>query len=57
MKKKYTKDELIKKFNGKYIDTYRTYDHIDKQWLYEVRSVKSKIWENHNLPEDEIAIN
>lgn len=57
--KLYTKTELLKKFAGKYINTYpHHYERKDKDgnWvvLYEVRSVKKEIWENHNLPEDEI---
>ena len=56
---KYTAEQLIKKYKGKYINTYPYhYEKKDKQgnWvtLYEVRSIKNKIWENHNLPEDEI---
>jgi len=57
--KLYTAEELLKKFKGKYINTYpHYYERIDDQgkWiiLYEVRSVKRTIHENHNLPEDEI---
>lgn len=55
--KYYTAEEIIKKYKGKYIDTYpRHYVKKDSQgnWItvYEVRSVKRKICENHNLPED-----
>ena len=46
------KEQLIKKYAGKYIDVYQTFDYTNQVKLYEVRSVKSKIWENHNLPED-----
>lgn len=53
---KYTAEKLIKKYAGKYIDTYPyfTEKRVDDKWvtLYEVRGVKSKIWENYNLPED-----
>ena len=59
MKKKYyTKAELLKKFAGKYIDTYpyhyeyRNPDTHKWETVYEVRSVKRTIHENHNLPED-----
>jgi len=52
----YTKDELLKKYKNKYIDTYPIYDYVSQEYLYKVRSVKSKIWENHNLPEEEIRI-
>tara|TARA_R110001599_G_scaffold122244_3_gene293997 strand:+ start:4404 stop:6389 length:1986 start_codon:yes stop_codon:yes gene_type:complete len=50
--KLYTKDELLKKFKGKFIDTYPNYDYTTKETKYEVRSVKSKIHENHETPEE-----
>jgi len=53
--KRYTEAQLLKKFAGKYIDTYRHYDYITKVSTYEVRSVKRTIHENHNLPEEVIA--
>jgi len=54
---KYTSHELSKKFAGKYINVYpHHYDRQDSQgnWItvYEVRSVRDSIQENHNLPED-----
>ena len=54
---KFTKEELLKRFKGKYINTYvYHYDRKDENgnWipLYEVRSVSKTIKENHNLPED-----
>lgn len=57
MTKKYTAEELIKKFSDKYIDTYPYfYDKQDKHgnWvtLYEVRGVSETLKENYNLPED-----
>tara|TARA_R110000868_G_scaffold5681_3_gene33595 strand:+ start:2765 stop:2941 length:177 start_codon:yes stop_codon:yes gene_type:complete len=52
--KKYTAEQLIKKFRGVYIDTHPTYDYSKGEWLYEVRSTSRKIRENHNLPEEEI---
>jgi len=52
--KLYTEKELLKKYKGKYIDTYATYDYQLSEYRYEVRSVKSTIHENHNLPEGEI---
>ncbi len=52
--KRYTATELLKKFKGKYIETYRHYDYVTKETTYEVRSVKRTIHENHNLPEEEI---
>jgi hypothetical protein len=58
-KKLYTAEELIKKYKGKYINTYPHHNSVkDKNGnyvtVYEVRSVKRTIHENHNLPEDEI---
>jgi len=58
--KLYTKSQLIKKYNGRYIETYpHHYKQQDKQgnWItvYEVRSTSKTIKENHNLPEDEIT--
>tara|TARA_Y100001970_G_C14146499_1_gene810138 strand:- start:46 stop:213 length:168 start_codon:yes stop_codon:yes gene_type:complete len=53
--KRYTKEQLLTKFKGKYIDTHKHYDYSTRETTWEVRSVKSKIWENHNLPEEEIT--
>ena len=50
--KLYTKEQLIKKYPGKFLDVYKHFDYIEQKALYEVRSIKSKIWENHNLPEN-----
>lgn len=56
--KLYTKEQLIKKYAGKFIDVY---PHHHEKWddklhqyitVYEVRSVKPIIWENHNSPEE-----
>ena len=58
--KMYTAEQLIKKYKGKYINTYpRHYDYQDEKTgdyvtIYEVRSVSSVIKENHNLPENEL---
>jgi hypothetical protein len=52
---KYTAEELLKKYRGKYINTYPTYDYSRREWLYEVRGVSKQIRENYNLPEDEIV--
>lgn len=54
MSERYTKQELIKKFKGKFIDIYGTYDYKKQIWLFEVRSVKNEIWENHNTPREAI---
>ncbi len=50
--KKYTKEQLIKKYQNKFIDIYGEFDYKKQIWFFEVRSVKSEIWENHNLPEE-----
>ena len=50
--KLFTADELLKKYKGKFIDTYPHYDYLTKEKKYEVRSVKSKIAENHETPEE-----
>lgn len=57
MSKLYTAEQLIKKYKGKFIDTYpRHYAMRDKQgnWItvYEVRKVSHTIRENCNPPED-----
>ena len=53
----YTKEELIKKYAGKYIDTYpHHYAVKDNQgsWttVYEVRRVSNKIRENCQSPDE-----
>jgi len=53
--KLYTKEQLLKKFEGKYINTYKHYNYSTRETKWEVRSVKNKIWENHNLPQEEIT--
>ena len=56
--KTYTKEKLIKKYKGKFIDTYPLHyeywnDKIHKyETVYEVRGVSKTIRENYNLPED-----
>lgn len=56
--KLYTKEQLLKKYQGKFINTY---PHHYEQWsekehryitVYEVRGVKSTIHENYNSPEN-----
>ncbi len=55
--KLYTKEQLTKKYANKFINVYPHHHEVwdDKEHryktVYEVISVKSKIWENHNLPE------
>ena len=53
--KLYTKDELLKKYKGKFINTNRHYDYSTRTSKWEVISVKNQIWENHNSPEEEIT--
>jgi len=58
--KLYTAEQLLKKYKGKYIDTYpHHYERKDKDgnWItvYEVRGVSKNIKENYNLPEDELV--
>lgn len=55
MKKLYTKEELILKFNNWFIEVYpHHYEKKDKRgnWVtvYEVRSKSKTIKENHNKP-------
>jgi hypothetical protein len=48
----FTKEQLIKKYHGKFIDTYPHYDYKEKKTMFEVRGVKRTIHENYNPPED-----
>ena len=47
--KTYTKTEFIKKFgkSKKHFDVYKQYDYANREYNYEVRSIKNKIHENH----------
>ena len=47
--KNYTKTEFIKKFgkSKKHFDVYKQYDYANREYIYEVRSIKNKIHENH----------
>ena len=51
--KLYTKTEFIKKFgkSNKHFDVYKKYDYANRDYIYEVRSIKNKIYEN-NKDED-----
>lgn len=53
-KKRYTAEQLKKKFAGQFIHTNPVYDHEKKQWFYEVRRASKIIRENCNPPEEEI---
>jgi hypothetical protein len=50
--KKYTKEQINKKYAWKYIDVYSTVDCTTRQKLYEVRKVYKEIHENTTLWED-----
>jgi hypothetical protein len=57
MKKLYTKEELIKKFQGSYINIYpHHYEVRDKNYkfitVYEVLGKSKTLKENFNLPEN-----
>lgn len=53
--KLYTKEELCKKYRGRFIETYpHHYERrVHGKWitLYEVRGTSNYIKENYNLPE------
>ena len=53
-KKRYTAEQLKKKFKGQFIHTNPVYDYDKKQWFYEVRRASKIIKENFNPPEEEI---
>ena len=54
----YKKEELLKKYKGRFIDIYPLHyeywnDKINKyETVYEVRGISESIRENYNLPED-----
>lgn len=48
----YTKEQINKKYKGKYVDIYRIFDYSKQIDLYEVRKVYNKIHENTTLGED-----
>lgn len=54
--KLYTAEQLKRKYEGKYIDTYPHHyeKRVNDKWVtvYEVRGVSKVIRENYNLPED-----
>ena len=47
-----TKEQVNKKYKGKYIEIYKDYDYKTHQIMYEVRKVHRKVWENTTLGED-----
>ena len=50
--KKLTKEQVNKKYKGKYIEIGKTYNYTEQKYLYEVRKVYEKIHENTTLGED-----
>lgn len=49
---KLTKQQVNKKYKGKYIEIYKSYDYSNKEYLYEIGKVYSVIHENTTLGED-----
>ena len=51
-----TKEQVNKKYKGKHIEIYKTYDYTNQCWMYEVLKVHRKplsAWvENTTLGED-----
>ena len=52
MNKKLTKEQVNKKYQGKYVEMYSSYDYKTRKNLYEVRKVYGEIHENTTLGED-----
>jgi hypothetical protein len=52
MNKQLTAEQLIKRYKGKYIDVYPTFDYMEHRWFYKVMGVSKTLRENYNLPED-----
>jgi len=48
----YTKEQINKKYAGKYIDIYKSYDYGEQKYIYEVRKVYNVIHENTTRGED-----
>lgn len=55
MNKQLTKRQLVARYNGKFIEEFAIYNYFRDEWLFEVRSVKNTIHENHNPPEEIIS--
>jgi hypothetical protein len=52
MTKKYTKQQINKKYKGRYIEFIRTYDYTNNQDLYEIIKTSKNVRENMTLGED-----
>lgn len=50
--KKYTAEQLQKKYKGKYIKVYGTFDYTKQKTFYEVRGVYDTIHEDTTRGED-----
>lgn len=49
---KLTKEQINKKYKGRYVEIYRTYDHEKQCDVYEVRKSYKNSHENTTLGED-----
>ena len=47
-----TRQELVNKYHGKFIEVGQVYDYQNRVWDYEVRKVSKVIRENCNPPEE-----
>ena len=47
--KNYTRTEFIKKFGNskRHFNVYKQYDYLNREYIYEVRSIKNQPHENH----------
>lgn len=52
---RYTKQQLIKKYKGKFVDVYGYYNYKKQCWEFEVRGTSKVLRENFDLPEDAVA--
>lgn len=49
---KLTREQVNRKYAGKYIEIYKTFDYSSHKWLYEVGKVYKEIHENTTRGED-----
>lgn len=49
---KLTREQVNRRYKGKYIEIYKTYDYSEGCWIYEVRKIYNEIHENTTLGED-----
>lgn len=50
--KKYTKEQIKRKYKGKYIEVTKEFNYEKKQWEYEIIKTSKNIKENMTLGED-----